>query len=171
MTLQEKLQANTIALFNSIDSISPSQAQFKPSPTSWSILECLEHIFLVNVSVSKSITIPAPEKIENDKTELFGEGKLNHLLVNKRDAFKVIAPEFASPKGKFTTVEDAKQNINSIINEMINYISTHPIDQETHPIKHFRLGEMTKVDWIHFLISHTNRHILQIEEVKQESQK
>ena len=166
MTLQEKLQANTSALFNSIDSIAQSQAQFKPSSTSWSILECVEHVFLVNVSVSKNITILAPEKIENDKTELFGEGKLNHLLVNKRDAFKVIAPEFASPKGKFITIEDAKQNITSIINEITNYILTHPIEQETHSIKHFRLGEMTKVDWIHFLISHTNRHILQIEEVK-----
>ncbi len=166
MILQEKLKANTISLLKSFTSLTQPQVEYKLSSTSWSVLECVEHIYIVNVAVLKSITTPAPEKIENDKTELFGEGKLNHILVNKRDEFKVIAPEFASPKGRFKTVEEVKQNINSIIDKIIDYISTNKIEEDTQTIKHFRLGEMTKVDWIHFLISHTNRHILQIEEVK-----
>jgi hypothetical protein len=165
MTLQEKLQANTIALFSSLDSLTQIQAEFKSSPTSWSILECAEHIFLVDKAVYKSISTPIPETVENDKTELFGEGKLNHLLVNKRE-FKVVAPVTVSPTNHFKTLEETKQNINAIIDLIIDYIDTHKIEEETLTIKHARLGEMTKVDWIHFLISHTNRHILQIEEVK-----
>jgi len=165
MTLSEKLQANTIALFNTIDSLAQAEVEFKSSPDSWSILECVEHIFLVDKAVYKSIFTPAPETVENDKTELFGEGKLNHLLVTKRD-FKVVAPVPVTPTNRFKTIEEAKQNINAIIDQIIDHISTHKIEEETHTIKHIRLGEMTKVDWIHFLISHTNRHILQIEAIK-----
>ncbi|MBA3705343.1 MAG: DinB family protein [Bacteroidetes bacterium] len=166
MTLQEKLFTNTISLFNSFDSLSQVQAEFKPSPDSWSILECAEHIFIVDTSVSKSITAQVSEKTENDKIELFGEGKLNHLLVNKRTTLKVVAPDFALPTGRFKTLEEAKQNINAIINKIIVYLDTHKVDEDCQTIKHFRLGEMTKTDWVHFLIHHTNRHILQIEEVK-----
>jgi len=166
MTLQEKLQNNTIALFNVLNSLSQVQVEFKSSATSWSILECLEHLYLVDIAVSKSITTPVAEKTENDKTELFGEGKLNHLLVNKRDALKVPAPDFVKPSGRFKNIEGAKQHINAIIDKIILYLDANPIEKETQTIKHHRLGEMTKVDWIHFLISHTNRHILQIEEVK-----
>jgi uncharacterized damage-inducible protein DinB len=166
MTLPEKLQVNTIALFNSLDSLTQIEVQFKPSENSWSILECLEHIFLVDAAISKNIAVPPSEKTENDKTELYGEGKLNHLLVNKREVSKLSSPDFALPTGLFKTIENAKQNINAIIDKIIDYISTHPIEQETQTIKHARLGEMTKTDWIHFLIAHTSRHILQIEELK-----
>lgn len=165
MTLEEKLRANTINLFKSLDSLTQVQAEIKISPDSWSVLECAEHIFLVDKAVSRNISTPAPENKENDKAELFGEGKLNHLLVTKRE-FKVIAPEYATPTGRFKTIEEIKKNINAIIDQIIDHISTHNIEQETHTIKHPRLGEMTKVDWLHFLISHTNRHIMQIEEVK-----
>jgi hypothetical protein len=165
MTLQEKLLSNTTALFNSFDFLTQTQLDFKPAPTSWSILECLEHVFLVDVSVSRVIESPA-EKTENTKTELLGEGKLNHILVDKRETHKVVAPEFASPTGRFKTIEEAKQNINAVINKIIDHLNTHKIEEETQIINHFRLGEMTKTDWIHFLIHHTNRHIVQIEEVK-----
>ncbi|MGQ0827682.1 MAG: DinB family protein [Bacteroidota bacterium] len=166
MTLQEKLLANTISLFNSFDTLSQIQVEFKPSVTSWNILECLEHLYLVDVSISKNITTLSQEQTANDKAELFGEGKLNHLLVNKRDALKIPAPDFVTPSARFKTIEEAKQHITAIVDNIILYLDANPIEKETQTIKHHRLGEMTKMDWIHFLISHTNRHILQIEEVK-----
>ena len=165
MTLQEKLKANTVSLFNSFTTLTPAQVEFKPSSTSWSVLECVEHIFLVDEAISKSISKVATEKIENDKTELLGEGKINHVLVNKREQ-KVQSPAFAVPMGRFKTIEEAKQNINATIDKIIHHIDTNKIEEETLTIKHPRLGEMTKMDWIHFLIHHTNRHILQIEDVK-----
>ena len=32
--------------------------------------------------------------------------------------------------------------------------------------KHYYFGEMTKPDWVHFLLQHTDRHIAQLEELK-----
>lgn len=166
MNLQEKLKANTSGLLNSINGLTDEQANFKPADNVWSIVECLEHIFLVDVGVSKTLTVNAPETYTNDKSELLGADKLHHILVNKRNEFKVPAPDFVTPSGRFKTVNEASQSINIIIDKIILHLDQNDISTETHTIKHPRLGEMTKLDWIYFLIAHTNRHIEQIEEVK-----
>ena len=165
MTLQEKLKLNTDTLLNSFKTLTNEQIQFKPADTVWSISEIIEHIFLVDVGVAKVLTLP-PEKgnTENNRTELFSDQKLNTLLVNR--SFKVPAPDFVSPKGRFANADDAAKNINIIIDKIIHHLDTNKIEEETHTIKHQVLGEMTKTDWVHFLIHHTNRHLMQLEEVK-----
>ena len=129
-------------------------------------MECVEHIFLIDKAVSKVIATPLQtEQTENTKTELFGEQKLNILLVSNR-FYKVPAPEYVLPKGIFKSNADAIQNVNSIIEKIIQHINANTIELETQTIKHPILGLMTKLDWIHFMIAHTNRHILQLEEIK-----
>lgn len=163
MSLQEKIQNNTTELLKSFNALNQAELVFKPSEKAWSVLECVEHIFLISEAVLKVISTPAPvEKTENSKTELFGEEKLNMLLITNR-AFKVPAPDFVSPKGRFADSKDATQSINITIEKIIQHINTNVIEQETQTLKHPVLGAMTKTDWIHFMIAHTNRHILQIE--------
>ena len=101
----------------------------------------------------------------NDKTELFGEEKLTKLLVKGR-LFKVPAPDFVTPRGKFTSLPEASQHIDTIISRVIDYITFYPIEEDTQTFKHPILGNMTKTDWAHFLITHTQRHIHQIEDLK-----
>ena len=166
MSLQEKIQTNNLALLNSFNTLNQAEVNFKSSENSWSILECAEHVFLIAKAVLKVMETPGTTgKTENESTELFGEQKLNKLLVINR-AFKVPAPDFVAPKGFFVDSSTAIQNMNTIIDKIVDHINTNKIDLETHTIKHPVLGAMTKLDWIHFMISHTNRHILQIEEMK-----
>lgn len=167
MNLQEKLQENTAVLINSFSTLSQATIEFKPAENAWSILECVEHIFLIDRAVTKGIAAAPPtEKAENTKTELFGEGKLNHLLVTKRIEYKAIAPDFSIPKSRFKTSSEAIEAINNLMTDTINFLNTNDITQDTHTTVHMRLGDMTKTDWIHFMIAHTNRHIVQIEELK-----
>jgi uncharacterized damage-inducible protein DinB len=165
MSLQAKIQDNKIQLLNSFLNLNKEEIEFKPAENVWSVLEVLEHIFMINKAVLKVIVTPALEKSNNTSYELFGESKLNHLIVTKR-ANKVPAPEFSNPTGLFTTITDAEQNLNSLIDKIVDYINEINIEQETITLKHPILGDMTKVDWIHFMIAHTNRHLLQIEELK-----
>ncbi|MBL7884376.1 MAG: hypothetical protein JNL69_09930, partial [Bacteroidia bacterium] len=51
--------------------------------------------------------------------------------------------------------------------KIISHIKLNAIENEKQTIQHPRLGEMTKLDWVHFLMAHTKRHVLQIEEIKQ----
>jgi uncharacterized damage-inducible protein DinB len=167
MNLQEKLKENTTVLINSFSTLNQAAIEFKPAENVWSVLECVEHIFLIDRAVAKGIATPPPaEKAENTKTELFGEGKLNHLLVTKRIEYKAVAPDFSIPKGRFKTSTEAIEAINNVMNETIDFLNRNDVTQDTHTTVHMRLGDMTKTDWIHFLIAHTNRHIVQIEETK-----
>lgn len=164
MTLQDKIQTNTTELHKSYSNLGDADVVFKQSESTWSILEGLEHIFLINKAVYKVLTTPA-KVIESAPVELFGEQKINNLLVINR-GFKVVAPDFSKPTGSFISIDVAKQNLNGINDKIVEHINNNNIKEETITIKHPMLGEMTKVDWVHFMIAHTNRHILQIEEVK-----
>ncbi len=169
MSLTDKIKANTAALHHSYNVLNDGQLHFKSAENCWSILECLEHIYLIDKAVLGALTASSNENMPgNEKTELFGEEKLNKLLVNGR-AFKVPAPDYVKPKGQFTTLSEAAQHIDTITNKVIEYIASNPVEQETQTFKHPVLGQMTRTDWIHFLVSHTQRHIHQIEDLRANS--
>jgi uncharacterized damage-inducible protein DinB len=167
MTLQNKVKINAKLFLDSFLLLKEEQLHIKPALTTWSILECAEHVHLVNCNVSKIISTPSIlNTVQKQPTELFGEGKLNHLLVNKRTALKIPAPDFIVPKGIFKNIQEATQQYNLVINDIINQLDKTDITNDTQTITHFRLGEMTKTDWLYFMIAHTNRHLLQIDELK-----
>lgn len=167
MDLINQLQQSAEELHSGSYGLSDAQLLFKPSEKSWSVMECLEHLMLINLRVEKIIITIAPsESIENTKSELFSAEKLNHLLVIKRDVAKVDAPDFSVPKGHFKNINEISENINTITTALVNYVSNNDIAKETHTIKHLRLGEMTKTDWLNFMIAHNKRHLIQIAEVR-----
>lgn len=166
MSLSEKTKTAISNLTDLIDNCSEEELHFKPSPDSWSILECAEHIYLVNTGVYRILQAPPPTAIENKLREIHSEGKLNHILVTKRD-IKRNAPPFVVPKGIFKTKEDVKQAINRDTTGIIAILGTNDISKETQTFAHPSIGEMTKTDWVHFLIAHTERHLFQIKEIRE----
>lgn len=163
--LSEKTKSVITDLNNLIDTCLEEELHYKASTDSWSILECVEHICLVNGNVSKILQTPPPSSHENKLSEIHSEGKINHLLVTKRDT-KRSAPSFVVPKGIFKTATEAKQVIENDTKRILATLETVDISKETHTVPHPALGEMTKTDWVHFLISHTKRHLFQIEDIK-----
>jgi uncharacterized damage-inducible protein DinB len=164
-SIQEKITATIDKLTALISQSDPQELAYKATPDFWSILECAEHIHLVNSGIAKLLQKPGPETNENMVSELFGESKMNHLLVTKRAA-KQVAPESVTPKGIFKTAEEATKAIHKDIHVILHLLNTKDFSQETFIIHHPRLGNMTKTDWLYFLIAHTERHFFQIEEMK-----
>lgn len=166
MDLSTKIEQNLQALYHSYTELKEEQLHYKSAEKVWSILECLEHIYLIDKAVLAVLTTTESKyKTENGQTELFGEEKIRKLLVQGR-AFKVPAPDYVQPKGEFTSNALAKQSTDAVIESITQHIATNNIEQETYTFKHPILGPMTKTDWVHFMIAHTERHILQIEELK-----
>lgn len=167
--LPNKIRANTVALHHSYSQLNETQVSYKLSEKSWSVLECLEHIYLIDKAVLGAMAGASTENIpDNTRTELFGVEKIDKLLVKGR-AFKVPAPDFVAPKGKFTNLSEATQHIDTITSRVIDHINSNPVEQDVRTYKHPVLGYMTPTDWIHFMISHTERHIYQIEDLKANS--
>lgn len=149
-----------------IDSSADEELHFRPSPDSWNILECVEHICLVNGNISRILQIPPPPVTGNLQPELHSEGKLNHILVTKRD-IKRTAPDSVTPKGIYKTADEAKSVIYDDAERILYELDQTDISTHTHTIPHHALGEMTKTDWVHFMLAHTQRHLHQIEQIKE----
>lgn len=166
VNLSDKIRSNTGKLHASYSSLNERQIHFKLTDNCWSVLECLEHIYLIDKAVLGALTgITNENTPDNTRTELFGEEKLEKLLVKGR-SFKVPAPDFVKPRGKFGSLTDAKEHIEAITSKLIEHINSYPVEQDVRTYKHPILGYMTPTDWIHFMVSHTERHMHQIEELK-----
>ena len=167
MSLAEKTKTVITALTDLIDNCSEEELHFHPSADSWNILECAEHIWLVNATIYRFLQTPPPAlPHQNKESELHSEGKMNHLLITKRDT-KRTAPQWVIPKGLFKTGEEAKQAVHKATSDIRSILETTDISRETHTLAHPAIGEMTKTDWVHFLISHTQRHVFQMQEIKE----
>lgn len=75
MPLSEKIRTILFSLIDLIDASGEEEIHYKSSPDSWNILECVEHICLVNINVHRLIQTPAPLSYENKQAELYSEGK------------------------------------------------------------------------------------------------
>jgi hypothetical protein len=132
----------------------------------WSIIQILEHIYMVDRVCH--LMVQKPSDRHSERTEHYGDQKLSDILVTKRDA-KVNAPELLQPKGAILNPEAFEQSFLDQRNLLKQDIKQDKIlmDQRIH--KHPFLGEMTITDWLYFIIHHTERHLQQIIDIEQES--
>jgi uncharacterized damage-inducible protein DinB len=148
-------------LLASIANLSENQVHFKAAENIWSVLECLEHIFVVEAGIIKTLRI---ESQSNEGAEsVVNRGKVEEFLQNR--GFKIDAPDFTAPKGRFKSLEELKAAFLTKRQEL-NMLMTTTNLLDGVLVKHPKLGDMTKTDWVHFLIQHTNRHIEQVVEIK-----
>jgi uncharacterized damage-inducible protein DinB len=129
---------------------------------SWSILQVLEHLLITEKYVIDLLSKPG-EKLA-DKHEIKGSEKLHRLLVDMR-ARKVKAPDMLEPKDKIVDLGDFNTQFLKLRTSLAEKLEDGSIvvDQRVH--SHPTLGEMTVSDWLHFLISHSRRHMEQIRDV------
>jgi uncharacterized damage-inducible protein DinB len=156
-------EASAQKLLAAIENITENQAHIKPSETSWSVLECLEHIYIVEAWIVKTLKTEAEKENAEGVETVINRGKVSKILQNRE--FKVDAPEFSVPTGFFKSLEDAKISFLKKRSQLSEIINTMNLNDGVI-VKHPKLGDMTKADWVHFMIEHTDRHINQIIEIK-----
>ncbi len=148
-------------LLASIANLSETQANFKATENIWSVLECLEHIFIVEAGIIKTLRI---EGQSNEGAEsVVNREKVEGFLQNR--GFKIEAPDFTAPQGRFKSLDELKAAFLTKRQELNKLMTTTNL-LDGVIVKHPKLGDMTKYDWVHFLIQHTNRHIEQVIEIK-----
>jgi hypothetical protein len=150
-------------LLAAMANLSEEQLRFKPNEDSWSIIECAEHIFVVEVGVLRMFqTETAPSVAVGTETTINRE-KLGVFLENRNK--KVASPDFAAPKGRFKNLPEFLLAFENKRKEL--YIALEKANlTDGILIKHPIMGDMTKADWAYFIPRHTARHIAQINEIK-----
>lgn len=160
-----ELEKNQSQLHTTLSTVSEELFCHQPSEDRWSIAELVEHIILVEKGVLKSIkkygAKPRSEKIVSalDKDQV-------RKVANNR-ARKIKAPDLFIPKGIFKNKAAAIEAFNQHRSEVGDFITTTTLPLHSIGFPHMVIGMLNGMSWFSFMASHCHRHILQIEELKE----
>lgn len=155
-------------LLKSIKGLSTEQLNFKSSPESWSVAECLEHIALSETNLFGMIQGTLKEAADPERRK---EIKLSDEQVFKAindRSYKVKTKEGFVPTGKFGSYDGSVKEFLRKREANIDYIRNTSDDLRNHfftfPVE--SLGTVDSYQLFFFMAGHTDRHRLQIEEIK-----
>jgi uncharacterized damage-inducible protein DinB len=159
--LLDKLNSGRAELLASLDGVTEEQAAVKPA-TGWSILECVEHVAIVEEGLRRRLM----EQASKAADEL---PRQREALIVARAADrsrKVPAPETAHPRGRFTKLSEAVESFCRSREETIAYISSCQEDLRRLTMEHPMIGAVSGQEMLLMMIGHPFRHAGQIRELR-----
>ncbi len=167
-TLLESVERSRAALLNSTADISDDQAAFRPGEGRWSIVECLEHLYLAEVSgVSKiwaAVTaLRAGRAWIEDRPN---RGRTIEDVVATTWKPKEIAPPIATPHigGPITFWISATQSLQPVLVALGSQL--HDANLEDVVFPHYLSGPLDARQRLEFLRFHIERHANQIARIR-----
>ena len=150
-------------LLNTIDGLSDEQLHFKSDETSWSIAECIEHLTLfvdeVFVILEESLALPAsPERRKDVK---FSDEELMALVQDRTNKTKT--QEEFEPNNMYGDQAETISMYKDKLEKHIDYLQNTNDDLRNHFVN---FGTVDAYQIFLYMAAHTNRHIEQINEIK-----
>lgn len=162
-----QLHATRKLFLDSVAGLTAAQWNFKAAPDRWSIAECAEHIaisedFIFGLVLNNILQTPAaPEKRKEVKVT---DEQIALLLPDRSQKFQ--APEAIAPKKRWTDPQEAVAHFKQSRDKHIAYIEKTQDSLRDHFLAHPAMGMLDGYQWVLLMSGHTERHTLQINEVK-----
>lgn len=163
--LVAELERTKEKFLHAVEGLSEAQWNFKAAPDKWSIAQCAEHIAasesLIRGAVEGALKTPLEQG--TDMASLVKDEMIAKGVVDRSKKFN--APEPLVPTNRFhspaASIEEFKtQRAKSI------ELAQGPSDFRAHAAKHPAFGMVDTYGFMLLLSGHSERHTLQIEEVK-----
>jgi len=164
-TLINHLEKTRKLFLESLTGVSDGQWNFKQAPERWSVGECAEHITLTENMLFEYITgqvLKTPAAASASTSGRSTDEEVLKTVVDRSKKGK--APEVIQPGGKFTSQAALIEEFNRRRDHTIEYVRTTQEDLRSHLI-----GKMDGYQYLLMLSGHSQRHTLQIQEVKADS--
>ncbi|WP_421810279.1 DinB family protein [Flagellimonas sp.] len=148
-----------------LEGLTNAQLNFKPDENSWSIAECVEHLAVTENGFGGLIqkTVGAgPNPVLKDSLVFKDEDIMTNISDRSN---KVKTSEAFEPSGQFESFENTLQAFLEKRNAHIEYVKTTEDDLRNRYSKDLPFGPVDGVQLIIFAAGHTERHVLQMEEV------
>ena len=150
----------------SVKGLSVAQLNWKADSTRWSVAQCAEHIALSEKLIwqwnSSLMAAPATPEKKSD-VKITNEQLMAAVVDRSR---KGQAPEMLRPGGKFPSTDAAVATFTLRRDSTMNYIRTTNDDLHSHYGVHPAFGTLDCYAMLLMLAGHSERHTLQIDEVK-----
>jgi len=154
------LDKNTGDVLQLLKECSEEQFEHKDGEA-WSILEILEHLLIIDRAVHRILL--KRDRQQAETPELAGSEKIKRFMSHRE--YKIASPEAAKPKGE---IKNESQFVQAFLKQrglLIDDLEKGNIVLDNGIVAHAVIGDMTKRDWLSFLVSHAERHLEQIKEV------
>ncbi|ELK46426.1 DinB family protein [Halobacillus sp. ACCC02827] len=148
-------------LLEYVREIPASKHTVKPAENRWSIMEVLEHLYLIEQFVIHQVNRSLKQGDQQQVTE-----KPVHKVTNR--SYTLEAPESVRPKGIFHNLKEAEDGLKKSREATLFLI--HNKEKETlqnRAFPHPALGDMNLEQWVEFIGWHELRHLDQIKEINQ----
>lgn len=149
-------------LLEALGGLSTDNAAAKLAPDRWSVLECVEHLAIIEERFFGWIVSGREISADSNWEK---QTKLFNMATDR--SFRVQAPEAALPTGRFATLGEAIEAFNAARNRTARVVSERGQALYTVGIKHPRFGDMNGVELVHVLTGHARRHAAQIREIRE----
>ncbi len=148
-------------LLTTVDGLSYEQLNKEIEPGRWTIMQVLDHLYLMERTIVKGMYQALDQKEMNPTTE-----KPIHLTSNRDH--KVEAPPYTVPTKEPMSLEDMKKRLATSRRALEELESS--VDEEKmlqHAFPHPIFGLISVKQWIPFIGFHEKRHLDQILELKE----
>lgn len=147
-------------LVDEVSNLSPEQLKFRPTPTSWNILDCVEHLDLAEPNYWKMLQSAMASPPSRKTTP---SSDLDRLWygIDRTERSKTVPSE--TPKEKYGELAPALNDFRSLRATMLTYVRTNQDDWRHHLVPEW---DRDCYQWLLMISAHSQRHILQIREIK-----
>lgn len=151
-------------LQKTVKGLDDAQLNFKPSEEAWSIAECLEHIAISEENIfgmlEGALKTPAdPSKRSEVKMQ---DEQILKMIADRSNKVKTSKP--FEPTGKYGSVKATLKTFLAKRKANIKYLKTTDDDLRNH-YGQLPFGTIDGLQILLFMSAHTERHVLQMEEV------
>ena len=148
-------------LVSELEGLSEAQLRFKMTPGSWSITEVVEHLAIAEPQYWKglqdSLAVPVKEGYKPEVTDVailwYGIDRTNRTTTG----------EARVPHGTFASVKDSLAAFRALRKTMLDTART---SQDDFRGRQLIGGNQDLYQWFLMISTHSQRHILQIREIK-----
>lgn len=160
--LVEALEKSRQEFQAAVANVGEEHASVKPEPGRWSVLECVEHVTVVEERVlSRLETAP---RLESPRVDREKEAELAVRVPNR--TVKAEAPEAIRPTGRFSSLAEALDQFHAARDRTIRVVRDRAGDLYWLALEHPRFGPLNGAEFIVLIAGHARRHAAQIQEVK-----
>ena len=147
-------------LVSEVGSLSPWQLTFRMTPDSWSIMDVVEHLAIAEPQYWQQVQASMKQPPTNDTIEATDAAILWYGIDRTNRAR---TGEARVPKGQFASLDQSLGAFRTLRAEMAGYAKATKEDLRSRKLLD---GNMDVYQWFVMISAHSQRHILQIREIK-----
>ena len=142
-----------------LESVPESLRDIHPADGAWSIMDCAEHVCIVEELMSVSLE---KRRATDAEPDLGKDAVIQKVALDR--SRKIAAPERAMPKGRYRSLAEAAEAFHSAREHNIVLIESLGEDLRRSTCLH-PMGVFDTYQFVRIMASHPERHAAQMEEI------